>query len=61
MDELRYAEACPLLEESYQLDPAGGTLLNLALCHEATNRTKTAYDEYRLVLEKARADKRADR
>jgi tetratricopeptide (TPR) repeat protein len=61
MDELRYAEACPMLEESFKLDPGGGTLLNLALCHEALNRTKTAYDEYKAVLERAQADKRPDR
>jgi hypothetical protein len=37
------AEACPLLEKSYALEPALGTLLNVADCHERTGRWVSAY------------------
>ncbi len=37
------AEACPLLEKSHALDPALGTLLNLADCEERTNHLVAAY------------------
>ena len=42
----RIREACELLGESLRLDPALGTLLNLAVCHEREGRTATAYREY---------------
>lgn len=40
------AEACPLLEESYRLDPAGGTLQNLAVCYEELQRWASAYARF---------------
>jgi hypothetical protein len=37
------AEACPLLEKSHALDPALGTLMNLADCEERINHFVSAY------------------
>ncbi len=39
----RYPEACPLFELSYQLDPALGTLLNLADCFEKVGKNVEAF------------------
>jgi hypothetical protein len=57
----KFAEACAKFEESYKLDPAGGTLLNLALCHEKLGRTATAWSEFNDAETTARRDGRVDR
>ncbi|HEY1556356.1 MAG TPA: tetratricopeptide repeat protein [Kofleriaceae bacterium] len=53
-----YAEACAAFEQSYQLDPAQGTLFNLADCDAQLGKLATAWNHYR---ELARSDSNADR
>ena len=56
-----YPRACKLLEASLRLDPATGTYLNLAACHEEVGKIATAFGEFRLVEQRARQANQTDR
>jgi hypothetical protein len=56
-----YGEACPKFEESLRLEPALGTLLNLADCYEHQGRLATAWVKYLEVSAKARAAGQTER
>src|SRR5215831_7829437 len=42
----KIAEACDKFEESQRLDPSGGTILNLALCHEMLGQLARSWSEF---------------
>jgi hypothetical protein len=61
MEANKFAQACKKFEESYRLDPAAGTLLNLAVCHEKEGKIASAWGEYRQAEAEARRANRPDR
>ena len=52
----KFEQACPKFKASYELDPAGGTLLNLADCYERQGKTAQAWTTFKDALEAARHD-----
>jgi hypothetical protein len=61
MEAGKYEAACEKLTESYRLDPAAGTLINLAVCHEKEGKTASAWGEFRQALADANKANRPDR
>ncbi len=59
--EGKIAEACRKFEGSYRIDPAGGTVLNLGLCHEKEGKIATAWGELKEALASAKKANRKDR
>ncbi len=56
-----FAEACPKLESSEQIDPAVGTLLYLAECYEKIGRTASAWATFREAASLAQTYGQTDR
>jgi serine/threonine-protein kinase len=56
-----YAQAIAKLEQSQQLDPAVGTLLNLAECYAETGRSASAWATFRDAASLAATTKQLDR
>ena len=61
LGERKVPEACRKFESSYRIDPAPGTLINLALCHEQEGKLATAWGEFNESLQIAKKANRADR
>nr|HEX4312979.1 hypothetical protein [Kofleriaceae bacterium] len=58
MKDKKFAPACAAFEDSYRLDPAQGTLFNLADCETQLGKLASAWNHYR---ELAKTDTNAER
>jgi serine/threonine-protein kinase len=61
MNAEEYAAACPKFQDSHDLDPAVGTLLNLGLCYKKAGQTASAWTTYREAAALARQLGQAER
>ena len=61
MQQGKYAEACPKLEESMRLDSGIGTQFNLADCNEHIGKLATAWAGFLDVAAAAKAASQPDR
>jgi hypothetical protein len=59
-DEGRYPDACAKFAESQRLDPAPGTLLNLAGCYEKNGQTASAWATFKSAVSAAHQKGRSD-
>lgn len=57
----RYAEACPKFAESYRLDPASGSALALAACHESMGKLASAWSAYNETATRAKREGQGER
>lgn len=61
LEQRQYDEACPLLDESFRLEPETGTLLAFAVCLEGQGKLAGALKAYDQVAERAAGSGRTDR
>ena len=54
-------DACEKFAESFRLDPANGTLQNLALCHDREGKTASAWVEFSQLAGRAASADQKDR
>ena len=58
MRQAQFAQACPKLAESQQLEPRSGTLISLAFCRERLGKSATAWRHYRAAAKLAKEEGR---
>jgi hypothetical protein len=61
LDAGQYDQACPKFRQSFDLDPGGGTLLNLADCYERQGLSASAWTTFKDARVLAERDGRQDR